>query len=286
MVQDLLDDRIGSSTQPRIFLYPDNFSHLASSPLLARTYALRLRIPGRELIHSMRPSRWRPSLPHIAFLDLSSTRLSDSDVSKLLRSLPRLRHLVLDHCGLLDGACARDWAAFAHHCMLPRKDITLEQRVNRHFVALGSAGESRPREVRILPRVSALRRQRGRIAPTRGAHPPARVGAAHAVAVCAHARGGRRAARAPCCVPARMGGGRSDIQRDRICRSAVPRGGTRADVPVPMAWRGGQCAAGVRLPWDGGCRRRRRVCAAERGQGRRGLSRGVPRRTDGEGRGH
>ncbi|KAH8983044.1 hypothetical protein EDB86DRAFT_3085686 [Lactarius hatsudake] len=114
----------------------------------------------RENVRFLRPSRWRLVLPRITFLDLSNCCLSDLDVSKLLHSLPRLCHLVLDRCNLLDDAHTRDWAVFGHHCMLERKDLNLERLGNRRLGALGGAsgtGGSHPREVRILPRVSALR---------------------------------------------------------------------------------------------------------------------------------
>ncbi|KAH9051315.1 hypothetical protein EDB83DRAFT_2293892 [Lactarius deliciosus] len=160
VVEDLVDDPTGRSAQLLNSFHLNNLSDLASSPLLARTHALRLRIPGREIVRILRPSRYRPVLPRITFLDLSTSCLSDLDVSKLLHGLPRLHHLVLDYCNLFDDARTRDWAAFAHHCMLACKDLDFERLVNRRLVALGDAsspGRSHPREVRFLPRVSALR---------------------------------------------------------------------------------------------------------------------------------
>ncbi|KAH9023149.1 hypothetical protein EDB85DRAFT_332084 [Lactarius pseudohatsudake] len=156
VVEDLVDDPTGSSAQPLSSFHLDNLS----SPLLVLTRVLRLRIPGREIVRSLRPSCWRSVLPRITFLDLSTCYLSNLDVSKLLHSLPRLRHLVLDHCNLFDDAHTHNWAVFGHHCMLERKDLNLERLVNRRLAALGGAsgtGGSHPREVRILPRVSALR---------------------------------------------------------------------------------------------------------------------------------
>ncbi|KAH8984098.1 hypothetical protein EDB92DRAFT_1819189 [Lactarius akahatsu] len=154
VVEDLVDDPTGSSAQPLSSFYLDNLS----SPLLFLTRVLRLRIPRLEIVRFLRLSRWRLVLPRITFLDLSTCCLSDLDVSELLHSLPRLRHLVLDHCNLFDDAHTRDWAVFGHHCMLAGKDLNLERLVNRRL-ALGGAsgtGGSHPREVRILPRVSAL----------------------------------------------------------------------------------------------------------------------------------
>ncbi|KAH9051321.1 hypothetical protein EDB83DRAFT_2626593, partial [Lactarius deliciosus] len=114
VVEDLADDPTESSAQPLSSFHLDNLS----SPLLVLTHALRLRIPGREIVRFLRPSRWRSVLPRLTFLDLSTCCLSDPDVSKLLHSLPRLRHLVLDHCNLFDDAHTRDWVVFGHHCML------------------------------------------------------------------------------------------------------------------------------------------------------------------------
>jgi CBS domain-containing protein len=104
--------------------------------------------------------RQRPSLPQITFLDLTSSRLSDSDVSRLLRNLPRLRHLVLDNCSLPEGHRAQHWAAFARSCMFAHGDLAFEKTMNRLLVARGGvSGElgSREREARILPRTAALR---------------------------------------------------------------------------------------------------------------------------------
>ncbi|KAH8983050.1 hypothetical protein EDB86DRAFT_3085690 [Lactarius hatsudake] len=160
VVEDLVDDPTGRSTQPLNSFHLNNLSDLASSPLLARTHALRLRIQGREIVRILRPSRYRPVLPRITFLDLSTSCLSDLDVSRLLHGLPRLRHLVLDHCSPFDDTHTRDWATFAHHCMLACKDLDFERLVNQRLAALGTAsspGRSHPREVRFLPRVSALR---------------------------------------------------------------------------------------------------------------------------------
>ncbi|KAH8978667.1 hypothetical protein EDB92DRAFT_2095699 [Lactarius akahatsu] len=160
VVEDLVNDSTRWSAYPFTAFHLNTLSYFASSPFLARTHALRLRFPTREMVRILRPSRWRSVLPCITFLDLSSSCLSDSDVSKLLHSLPRLRHLVLDQCDLFDDAHTRDWATFARHCMFAGKDLNLERVVNRRLVAVDGAsgpGGSHPREVRILPRVSALR---------------------------------------------------------------------------------------------------------------------------------
>ncbi|KAH9057343.1 hypothetical protein EDB87DRAFT_1632065 [Lactarius vividus] len=161
VVEDLANNSTKWTPYPFSSVHFINLSNLASSPFLARTHALRLRLPKRQIVHILSPSRWRSVLPRITFLDLSTSRLSsDSDVSKLLHSLPRLRHLILDQCNLLDDTGTCDWAAFARRCMLADKDLNLEQLVNQRLVVLGGTygpGGLHPRELRILPRVSALR---------------------------------------------------------------------------------------------------------------------------------
>lgn len=162
VVQDPLEVPTSSSAQPLVFFHLYHLSVLASSPLLARTHALRLRIPGRGLASIVHSGRRPPALPCTTLLDLSTSRVSIADVSSLLRSLPRLRHLILDRCGLLDGAGPRDWAVFAYHCLLAGDALMLEYDVNRHLAAAhagaaSGAGEARPREVRVLPRALALR---------------------------------------------------------------------------------------------------------------------------------
>ncbi|KAI9444647.1 hypothetical protein H4582DRAFT_2070373 [Lactarius indigo] len=144
VVQDPLDVPTSSSAQPVVFFHLNHLLVLASSPLLVQTHA------GR------RP----PALPHVTFLDLSTSRISTADVSIILRSLPHLRHLIFDHCGLPDDddADARDWVSFAYHCLSVGDSLLIEAGVNRQLAAATSGtGESRPREVRALPRALALR---------------------------------------------------------------------------------------------------------------------------------
>ncbi|KAH9013223.1 hypothetical protein EDB85DRAFT_1899847 [Lactarius pseudohatsudake] len=142
VVEDLVDDPTGSSAQPLSSFHLDNLS----SPLLVLTHTPPAH-PGARDSAGGRSSRASPSSTSPPAASATST-------------LPRLRHLVLDHCNLFDDAHTRDWAVFGHHCMLERKDLNLERLVNRRLAALGGAsgtGGSHPREVRILPRVSALR---------------------------------------------------------------------------------------------------------------------------------
>jgi hypothetical protein len=86
----------------------------------------------------------------------SSSRIEDSDLRKLPHNLPRLRLLVLYHCGPPDSA--RDWASFACKCLFARRDFGFVQDMNCRLVEPNGAsgpGESRSREGRILPRTSA-----------------------------------------------------------------------------------------------------------------------------------
>lgn len=105
----------------------------------------------------MHAGRRPPALPRLTFLDLSTSRVTMADVSSLLRTLPRLRHLVLDHCGLLDGgADPSDWAVFAEHCLLAGDAQMLEHSLNTQLAEYGGAGPFL-REVCVLPRALELR---------------------------------------------------------------------------------------------------------------------------------
>jgi len=137
-----------------LFFYLDSVSRLASSPLLERTQALRLRIPGHHYPYRLlHPSRHLPALPHISFLDLSFSILGHDDVANLLHELPRLRHLIIDGC----VPRVQDWDSFARHCMLAHSDLSFEHDMNRDLAARGDAGGARPRGARIVPRTAALR---------------------------------------------------------------------------------------------------------------------------------
>ncbi|KAH9023152.1 hypothetical protein EDB85DRAFT_333885 [Lactarius pseudohatsudake] len=109
--------------------------------------------------------------------------------------LPCLRHLVIDLCNLFDDARTRATGPPLRITVCSRAKTLT--RVNRRLVALGDA--SGPGGSRPQRKV--------RILP--------RVSALR--------------------MPVRLRGGRSDVQRNRICRSAVPRGGRRADVSVSVA---------------------------------------------------
>ncbi|KAI0308350.1 hypothetical protein B0F90DRAFT_1813624 [Multifurca ochricompacta] len=154
-----------------------NLKLLASSPLLERTHALRMRIPGRLFVQLLHTSK--SSLPSISLLDLSTSGVSMSDVRRLLRSLPLLRHLILDRCGTLDDAVMEDWTAFGRSCMLICNGLAAQWQTGTTLEPgpgpaqlqfgtnaasnAGSSGPSendggtRPLEVRIIPRASALR---------------------------------------------------------------------------------------------------------------------------------
>ncbi|KAH9023154.1 hypothetical protein EDB85DRAFT_333767 [Lactarius pseudohatsudake] len=135
------------AAQPLSSFHFNNLSDLASSLLLDRTHALRLRILGREIFRILRPSRCRSV---VTFLDLSTFSLSDFDTGKFFCNLPRLHQF--------GDAHTRDRAAFAHHCMLTRKDRP--QSRGTCEPPLGGAsgpGRSRPRKTPFVPRGSALR---------------------------------------------------------------------------------------------------------------------------------
>ena len=107
---------------------------LASSPLLKRTDAFRLRLPGCDLARFL--CRNAPnSLPAITFLDASTSNVSVSDVNLLLRSLPRLRHLILDGCRTLDEVTIEQWAEFGRDCLMVNSGLKLEQVENERFAA-------------------------------------------------------------------------------------------------------------------------------------------------------
>jgi hypothetical protein len=151
------DDSLWSSApiQPLAFARLVNLYALASSPLLGRTQALRLRIPGRNYSSHLLPGDEWPTLPQITFLDLTSSRISVPKVTDLLHNLPRLRHLVLDNCGLLDNDLTVNWDDFTRRCMFAHCDLQFEKTLNLRVS--GEMRASRPGEACILPRTTALR---------------------------------------------------------------------------------------------------------------------------------
>jgi hypothetical protein len=139
---------------------------LAGSPLLRHTDAFRLRLPGSELARYL--CRKSPnSLPAITFLDASTSSVDVDDVNLLLRSLPRLRHLILDGCGTLDEVTIEKWTEFGHDCLMINSGIELERVENERFASrsVTSLEPESPHSVRIegitrgvsiLPCVTAL----------------------------------------------------------------------------------------------------------------------------------
>lgn len=105
----------------------------ASSALLKRTDAFRLRLPGCELARFL--CRNPGSLPSMTFLDASTSHVSVADVNLMLRSLPNLRHLVLDGCGTLDEASIDDWVDFGHDCFMINNGVKLEEVENERFAS-------------------------------------------------------------------------------------------------------------------------------------------------------
>ncbi|KAH9047383.1 hypothetical protein EDB84DRAFT_1575278 [Lactarius hengduanensis] len=191
----VVEDRVLNS------FHLDNLSDLASSPFLVRAHALCLRIPGREVSHSPRHSRWWRVLQCITFLDLSTSRLSDSKTAAIwltTRTHARLGRL-----------CASLYA----RAQSPHPRAICEPPLSA--APLGRGG-SCSHKARVPPRVSAL--------CTLSLSALAHVDAdARCVLLDAFRRGWEEA---------------TDIQREYICRLAVPRGGRRAGESVSMAWRG------------------------------------------------
>ncbi len=139
---------------------------LASSDLLKRTPAVRLRLPGCELARFL--CRNAGSLPSMTFLDASTSNVSIADVSLMLRSLPSLCHLVLDGCGTLDEASIDQWVDFGHDCFMINNGVKLEEVENERFasqslISLEPESTASPpivgstRGVSIIPSVSNLR---------------------------------------------------------------------------------------------------------------------------------
>lgn len=139
---------------------------LASSALMKLTDAFRLRLPGCELARFL--CRNPGSLPSMTFLDASTSHVSVADVNLMLRSLPSLRHLVLDGCGTLDEASIDQWVDFGHDCFMLNNGVKLEEVENERFashslISLEPESTSSPpivgstRGVSILPSVSGLR---------------------------------------------------------------------------------------------------------------------------------
>ncbi|KAH9081499.1 hypothetical protein EDB83DRAFT_550695 [Lactarius deliciosus] len=209
----------------------NHLSVLASSPLLARTQTLRLCIPGREPVSVMHAG----GQPSLTVRDLLTFRVSIADVSSILRSLPPSSSTAAA-CSTMRGA-----------------------RLGRFSAPLHARGRCALDRVRREPSLGGGS-WRGGITAAGGARPPARVGAAHAVAAGARTRGHGRAARAPRCVPAWLGRGRGVVQQVHMCRSAAARKGGRPDASVSLAWGRRSCATGARLTQDGGCRRGRGRC--------------------------
>jgi hypothetical protein len=106
---------------------------LATSDLLKRTDALRLRLPDCELARFL--CRHAGSLPSMTFLDASTSRVSVSDVTLMLRSLPSLRHLILDGCGTLDEASIDEWVEFGYDCFMINDAVDMEKAENERFAS-------------------------------------------------------------------------------------------------------------------------------------------------------
>ncbi|KAL7415312.1 hypothetical protein BDY24DRAFT_413458 [Mrakia frigida] len=119
-----LDPKLEAS-QPRVFAQPIVFFNtqcitlLSLSPVSLHLTHLRLLIPSRDISSSLTipspqqstvPSSPAPlgSFPSLTYLDLSTTNVRlNTNVPSLLRTYPKLEHLVLDHTNLF-GFLGRD----------------------------------------------------------------------------------------------------------------------------------------------------------------------------------
>jgi hypothetical protein len=162
-------DLVPASSLPNIPVYFFDLyklEALSTAPLLKRTDAFRLRLPGCDIARFL--CRHAPfSLPCITFLDASTSTVSVADVNLLLRSLPSLRHLILDGSGTLDEATISQWTEFGHDCMMINSGLKLEQEENERYASRSitslepESPASAPivgitRGVSILPSVTAL----------------------------------------------------------------------------------------------------------------------------------
>jgi hypothetical protein len=86
----------------------------------------------------------------------------------MLRSLPHLRHLILDGSGTLDGASIDQWTEFGRDCLMVNNGVKLEQVENERFASQSltslepESAASTPivgstRGVNIIPWVSNIR---------------------------------------------------------------------------------------------------------------------------------
>ncbi|KAI0003836.1 hypothetical protein BJV74DRAFT_985566 [Russula compacta] len=131
-----------------------NLHLFASSRLLERTHAFRMRFPSFQIasfLHMNRPPLPSPPLPSVTLLDLSTCSLSVEDVHFLLVNLRCLLHLILDGCGILGDAPVEGWVEFGHECLMINSGSEDETSV-ASTTSIGS-----PSGVSILPWSSKLR---------------------------------------------------------------------------------------------------------------------------------
>ncbi|KAH9044310.1 hypothetical protein EDB85DRAFT_2137839 [Lactarius pseudohatsudake] len=135
VVQDPLDVPTSSSAQPLVFFHFNHLSVLASSPLLARTQALRLRIPGRGLVSIVHAGRRPPALPHITFLDLSTSRASVLPTRATSFAASRTSATSSSTGAACSTPALATLAVFACHCLLAGDALSIEYDVNPHLAA-------------------------------------------------------------------------------------------------------------------------------------------------------
>lgn len=114
IVQDPLPSSITRTfAQPLVFFRLDPFTVLCQSPYTRSLTSTRIRIPGRQV------ARHLAGLPSLSLLDLSTCALSFSDLDAILTRFIRLKHLVVDSCGLLRGTEPEsDCVALGKLCVL------------------------------------------------------------------------------------------------------------------------------------------------------------------------
>lgn len=110
IVQDPIPRVIGNSSmafaQPIVFFSLQPITTLAISPFAKTVTSLRFRVPARTVW----PQLCFPlAFPRLEFLDLSTSFVnSDEAVTTILRTFPRLRHLVIDSSGICGSGLDRD----------------------------------------------------------------------------------------------------------------------------------------------------------------------------------
>lgn len=87
--------------QPIVFFDFEPLSNMVSSPFATNLTSLRLRIPSREITRFLcSPPR---SMPNIGLLDLTTCRITETDIEALLGRFLTLRYLIVDKSLVVGG---------------------------------------------------------------------------------------------------------------------------------------------------------------------------------------